>query len=227
MELPCFFSSPLLPHFLTPILSCDRKTREKLDFFSLSCPMTQHGTSNLWPVTWKCFAFRPYVIVVKRVGQSNLWLDCFYTVLRDSSNKHLLTIDVCSKKTFWRVVVLEKTSAIVFQVVFQLFYWSLAETGQPCLYEFVRWLLCSQYSSQPPFSLTFSPSPRPRPKALGYSTYENQEWQLPHHGTLALPEWPVQGESFPQEGLKGWLGPLQECSLTTAWVRVEGPLGVI
>lgn len=53
------FSSPSLPHFLTPILSGDRKAREKQDLFSVSCPMTQHGTSNLWPVTWKCFARHP------------------------------------------------------------------------------------------------------------------------------------------------------------------------
>lgn len=35
----------------------------------------------------------------------------------------------------------------------------------------------------------------------------------------------MQGKSFPQDGLKGWLGPLQEFSLTTEWVRVRDHWG--
>lgn len=68
---------------------------------AVSFPVTWHGTSSLRLVTWKCFAFHPHVIFVKLASQSgNLWFDCVYVVLRDSSKNEFLTIADCSKRSF-------------------------------------------------------------------------------------------------------------------------------
>lgn len=81
-------------------------------------PVTWCGTSNCRLVAWKCFAFHPHVILVKLARQSgNLWFDCVYVVLRHISQTQFLAVVVCSKKSFWRMLVLEKkTLAFVFQI---------------------------------------------------------------------------------------------------------------
>lgn len=108
-----------------------RKTRKKHHLFSCCVfpyDMAWHKQPSAG--TWKCFAFHPRVIFVKLARQSgNLWFDCVYVVLRDSSEEQFLTIADCSKKSCKRNLVLRKILAFGLEIAFHAILRDLDRTA--------------------------------------------------------------------------------------------------
>lgn len=126
--------------------------------------MTRRDTSNLQLATWKCFAFHPRVIFIKLAKQSgNLWFDCVYVVLRDSSEEQFLTIADCSKKSCKRNLVLEKILAFGLQIAFHAILRDLDRTAFLALLCVGKKDSCCGLSVVP--SHTF-PSPSPQVQTL-------------------------------------------------------------